>query len=108
MRSGLYPSVTRKKFSALVDSQNLEQVAETLLEGDHLGTLNWLYECRIAELNLNCELQVLLAQDDRLVPIASATQAWQALNAEVTCVNAEHSLPMRAPELVAKWMAQHG
>jgi pimeloyl-ACP methyl ester carboxylesterase len=102
------PEVTRKRFSALVDSQNPEQIQSILMSGDHLPTLNWLYESRVSELRLNAKLRVLLANQDRLVPVATAEQAWQSHSTEVTRVEGEHSLPLMQAELVAQWIHQDG
>ena len=102
------PEVTRKRFSALVDSENPERIQSMLFSGDHLSTLNWLYESRISELELTVPINVMLANQDRLVPVESAIRAWQSCSALVTCVEGEHSLPLMQPELVARWIRQHG
>jgi pimeloyl-ACP methyl ester carboxylesterase len=102
------PEVTRKRFSALVDSENPELIQTMLFPGDHLSTLNWLYESRISELALMVPTKVMLSNQDRLVPAESAALSWQSCSAEVACVEGEHSLPLMQPELVAQWIRQHG
>lgn len=102
------PATTRKKFAALVDRQQASDIEKnSLLDGNHLNTLQWLYELNITD-NLSCPVHVLLAEQDQLVPVTSAQQAWQPLAETVTTLPGEHSLPIYSAQAVARWVAQHG
>lgn len=101
------PEMTRKKFAALVDRQATAQVQEHLLDGDRLPTLRWLYELELTG-RISCPVQVLLAEHDQLVPVATARAAWQHLGADVTVVPGQHSLPLTQPDTVAEWVQRYG
>ncbi|MEJ2042279.1 MAG: alpha/beta fold hydrolase [Reinekea sp.] len=101
------PAITRKKFAALVDRQQVSEIENSLLDGNHLNTLEWLYELNITE-ELACPIHVLLAEQDQLVPVTSAQQAWQPLAQTVTILSGEHSLPITSAAAVAQWVGLHG
>jgi pimeloyl-ACP methyl ester carboxylesterase len=102
------PSVTRKRFSSLVDSVNSSDVREFLLEGDRLHSLHWLYEIKINYIPQSLKVYVLLAEGDLLVPVGSAEQGWNALGATVTRIQGEHSLPIFESRHVVQWMQMNG
>ena len=99
------PEVMRTKFAALVDRQ--AAVVDNLLVSDCSHTLQWLYELDVGE-SLPVPVNVLLAQQDQLVPVQGATQAWRQLADSVTALPGEHSLPLTAASQVAHWIRTHG
>ncbi|WP_196160401.1 alpha/beta fold hydrolase [Reinekea sp. G2M2-21] len=102
------PDITRRRFAALVDSQQPDDLFPLMLSGDQSSTLGWLYELDFTDKPLPCPTRVLLAQDDFLVPADSAQKAWLALGADVRLTEGEHSLLWRDPQQVADWIADRG
>lgn len=99
------PQATRRKFSMLVDPLNMDAIQAKLLDGNRSNKLNWLYDLNISRLSK--PTYILLSQADQLVPVESATQAWQALGANVTLTDGHHGLPITQPDRIAQWLAAH-
>lgn len=99
------PEQTRRKFLTLIDAHEMNLIQPHLLQSNQLHTLRWLYDIELARLPGNCEIRVLLADQDSLVPVDSAQRAWQQHHASVTVVSGAHSFPLTKPDQAADWLA---
>lgn len=101
------PDQTRKRFAALVNALNPSDISPHLLSGDHLATLNWLYDHECVLPASATEIHLLLAEDDSLVPATDAALAWQGKATTITTFEGDHSLPLTSPAQVAHWIQSH-
>ncbi|WP_320827630.1 alpha/beta fold hydrolase [Reinekea sp.] len=102
------PTATLRRFAQLVDPVQNAVLEPFLLAGNQLASLRWLYDIDLRDQAIACPVHLLLAQDDRLVPCAKASQAWADQATSLTTMAGEHSLPLSAPHRVAAWLKQHG